>query len=73
MSTMVLEVSPEQKKVLEGLLKYMDVSYETINPKGDFWNELSHHTKERIQKGINDVEQGKFSPFQSVIKDLLIQ
>jgi hypothetical protein len=73
MSTMVLEVSPEQKKALEGLLKYMDVSYETINPKGDFWNELSDHAKERIQKGINDVEEEKYSSFQSVIKELLTQ
>jgi hypothetical protein len=70
-STMVLDVSPEQEKALEGLLKYMDVSYQTINPKGDFWNELSHHTKERVEKGLNDVETEKYSSFQTVIKELL--
>ncbi|MDZ7936407.1 MAG: hypothetical protein U5M51_15890 [Emticicia sp.] len=63
MSTMVLEVSPEQEKALEGLLKYMDVAYQTISPKGDFWNELSPYTKERIQKGLDDARCRKIFAF----------
>ena len=73
MSTMVVEVSPEQEKALEGLFQCMEVSYQTITPKGDFWDELSANTKNRIQKGLDDVEAGRFTPFQTVIKQHLAQ
>ena len=53
MSTMVVEVSSEQEEALEGLFQCMEVSYQTITPKGDFWDELSANTKNHIQKGLS--------------------
>ena len=52
MSTMVVEVSPEQEKALEGLFQCMEVSYQTITPKGDFWDELSANSKTVSKKDL---------------------
>lgn len=71
MSMLILEVNTEQEKVLGGLLKYMDISFEKVKPKGDFWDSLAPKTQEKIQKGLADADAGRFSPAKSVIDNLL--
>jgi len=73
MSTMILDVDPEQEKALEGLLSCMDISFQTITPKNDFWDELSEHTKNRIQKGLDDAQAGRYSSLKSVVEKLINQ
>ena len=71
MSTLILEVDNEQEKVLESLLKYMDITFEKVKPKDDFWDTISPYTKERIQKGLDDAKAGKYSSAKTVISKLL--
>jgi hypothetical protein len=52
MSTMILEVNNEQEQILEGLLKYMEVSFPKVSFKDDFWLKLSPDAKNRIEKGF---------------------
>ena len=73
MSTLILEVNSEQEKVLEGLLKYMDISFEKVKPKGDFWDSISPIVKERIQKGLDDADAGRFSSAKDFIGKLIAE
>ena len=49
----------------------MDVSYQTITPQKDFWENLSPAAQKRIQQGLDDVEAGRYSSLQSVMEQLL--
>ena len=71
MSTLVLDVNQEQEKILEGLLQYMNISFQKITPSEDFWDSLSDATKLRINKGLKDVETSKYTSAKSVIEQLL--
>ncbi len=71
MSTLVLDVNKEQEQILEGLLQYMNISFQKIAPSEDFWDSLSSSTKTRIEKGLSDVEKGKYSSAKSVISEML--
>ncbi|MER0442111.1 hypothetical protein [Emticicia sp. W12TSBA100-4] len=73
MSTLILEVNSEQEKVLEGLLKYMDISFEKVKPKGDFWDSISPNVKERIQKGLDDADAGRYSSANDFIGKLIAE
>ena len=61
MSTLVLTVDDEQEKVLETLFQYMAVSFQKVSPADDFWDSLSPHAQERIQRGLADAEAGRYS------------
>ncbi len=71
MSTMILEVNNEQEQILEGLLKYMDVSFQKVNNKEDFWLKLSEEAKGRIQKGLLNTDKGEYSSAKSFLENLL--
>ncbi len=71
MSTMILEVNNEQEQILEGLLKYMDVSFQKVNNKEDFWLKLSEEAKGRIQKGLLNTDEGEYSSAKSFLENLL--
>lgn len=71
MSTLVLDVNKEQEQILEGLLKYMNVSFQKVNSTEDFWDSLSDKTKMRIEQGLSDVKEGRFSSAKSVIEQML--
>jgi hypothetical protein len=71
MSTMILEVNNEQEKILEGLLKYMEVSFQKVSFKDDFWLKLSPDAKNRIEKGLLDTENGKYSSAKSFLENLI--
>ncbi|TAE26666.1 MAG: hypothetical protein EAZ91_17385 [Cytophagales bacterium] len=71
MSTLVLNVNEEQEKVLETLLQYMNVSFERVSSSDDFWDSLTLYEKERIQRGLTDAQEGRYSPAQSFLNDLL--
>jgi hypothetical protein len=58
MSTMILEVNNEQEQILEGLLKYMDVAFQKVNNREDFWLKLSYEAKGRIQKVLLNTDKG---------------
>ncbi|WP_305951903.1 hypothetical protein [Emticicia oligotrophica] len=73
MSTLILEVNSEQEKVLESLLKYMDISFEKVKPKGDFWDSISPNVKERIQKGLDDADAGRYSSANDFIGKLIAE
>lgn len=73
MSTLILEVNSEQEKVLEGLLKYMDISFEKVKPKGDFCDSISPNVKERIQKGLDDADAGRYSSAKDFIGKLIAE
>lgn len=71
MSTLVLDVNQEQEKVLEGLLQYMNISFQKVNTSEDFWDSLSPSVKKRIEQGLADVDAGRYSPAKSVIERLM--
>lgn len=71
MSTMILEVNTEQEQILEGLLRYMEVSFQKVNSKEDFWLELSPEAKDRIQKGLLNTENGEYSSAKSFLENLI--
>lgn len=73
MSTLILEVNSEQEKVLESLLKYVDISFEKVKPKGDFWDSISPNVKERIQKGLDDADAGRYSSANDFIGKLIAE
>lgn len=73
MSTLVLDVNKEQEQILEGLLKYMNISFQKVNSTEDFWDSLSDKTKNRIEQGLADVKEGRFSPAKSVIEQMLVK
>lgn len=73
MSTLILEVNSEQEKVLESLLKYMDISFEKVKPKGDFWDSISPNIKEGIQKGLDDADAGRYSSANDFIGKLIAE
>ena len=62
MLTLVLSVDPEQEKVLESLLQYVNVSFQKVPPTDDFRGSLSPHAQERIQQGLSDAAAGRYSP-----------
>ena len=68
---MILEVNTEQERILEGLLKYMEVSFQKVNLKDDFWLKLSPEAKGRIEKGLEDTEKGKYSSAKSYLESLI--
>lgn len=70
MSTLVLNVNPEQEKVLESLLQYMNVKFEKVSSSDDFWESLSPHAQERIQRGLADAEAGRYAPVQAFLEKL---
>lgn len=71
MSTLVLDVNKEQEQILEGLLRYMNISFQKVNSTDDFWDSLSEKAKNRIEQGLSDVKEGRFSPAKSVIEQML--
>jgi trehalose-6-phosphate synthase len=71
MSTMILDVNNEQEQILDGLLKYMDVSFQKINNRADFWLKLSEETKSRIQKGLLNTDKGEYSSAKCFLENLL--
>lgn len=71
MSTLILEVNTEQERILEGLLKYMEVSFQKVNNKDDFWLKLSPEVKNRIEKGLEDSNKGNYSSAKTFIENLL--
>ena len=71
MSTLLLEIDSEQEKALESLLSYMKISFQKISSDTDFWDSLSPHTKERIQKGMADAETGNFTNAKAFLSQLL--
>lgn len=71
MSTLVLDVNKEQEQILEGLLKYMNISFQKVTSTEDFWDSLSEKTKNRIEQGISDVQEGRFSSAKSVMEQML--
>ncbi|MFD2520833.1 hypothetical protein [Emticicia soli] len=71
MSTLVLDVNQEQEKVLEGLLRYMNISFQKVTSTEDFWDTLSPATKKSIEQGLADVDAGRYSSAKSVIDKLM--
>ena len=70
MSTLIVEVDPEQEKVLETLLAYMDVSYQKVAETNDFWDELTPVQQQHIQDGLADAEAGHYSPAKTILAEL---
>jgi hypothetical protein len=70
MSTLVITVNPEQEKVLESLLQYMNVSFQKVSPTDDFWELLSPYAQERIQQGLTDATAGRYSPAHPFLDQL---
>lgn len=63
MTTLILEVNTEQKKVLKGILKYLKVSFQEQNPKKinarDFAQKIDygiHPNKEIDSKPFSNIE-----------------
>ncbi len=71
MSTLVLNVNIEQEQILEGLLRYMNISFQKVSSSDDFWDSLSEKTKDRIEQGRLDANEGRFAPAKSVIEQIL--
>ncbi|MCP9770378.1 hypothetical protein EGI22_20925 [Lacihabitans sp. LS3-19] len=71
MSTLILEVNTEQERILEGLLKYLEVSFQKVNNKDDFWLKLSPEVKNRIEKGLEDSNKGNYFSAKTFIENLL--
>ena len=70
MSTLIVEVNDEQEKVLETLLAYMDVSYQKVAATNDFWDTLTPVEQKRIQNGMADAVEGRYSPAKVVLDQL---
>lgn len=51
----------------EGIIQQIE---NILKPKIDFWDELSQKEKDSIQKGIEDLDQGKRTEFKSFIDNL---
>lgn len=63
---------PAKKLVLiEWLLKLQDErllgKIEKLKEQSDFWNELTAEEKARIEEGINDLDAGRKTPYESII------
>ena len=73
MSTLILNVNSEQEKILEGLLNYMEVPFQKVSNSDDFWLQLSVGVKERIEKGLRDVDNERLSSAKTYLGNLLEQ
>ena len=49
---------------------YMAVNFQKVSPADDFWDSLSPHAQERIQRGLADAEAGRYSSAQSFLDQL---
>lgn len=63
---------PAKKLVLiEWLLKLQDKQLlseiEKQKEQSDFWNELTVEEQARIESGINDLDAGRKTPYESII------
>ncbi len=65
MSTLLIDVDPEQEKVLETLLTYMEISYQKLPSPA--WDDLPDTTQERVDKGLADAEKERYSPAKTVL------
>lgn len=71
MTTLVLEVDNEQKKMLKSMLKYLKVKFHEVSNDTDFWDSLSEKDKNLIEEGLADVETGRVKPMQEVLDKYL--
>lgn len=65
---------PAKKLVLiEWLLKLQDErllgEIEKLKEQSDFWSELTPEEQAQIQDGINDLNAGRKTPYESIISD----
>lgn len=49
----------------------MNISFQKVTSAEDFWDSLSERTKNRIEQGISDVQEGRFSSAKSVMEQML--
>jgi RNAse (barnase) inhibitor barstar len=70
MSTLIFDVNLEQEKEIELLLSKMNISFQKIDQEKDFWDDLTTEVKQRINLGLKDVEEGKFSDAKEFIQTL---
>ena len=52
---------------------WLHESIEKVKPKGDFWDSISPIVKERIQKGLDDADAGRFSSAKDFIGKLIAE
>jgi CTP:phosphocholine cytidylyltransferase-like protein len=71
MSTLILDVNKEQELEIEILLSKLNISYQKINQENDFWDDLPTSTIEKINIGLKEAADGKFSDAKEFIKTLI--
>ena len=52
----------------QSLLDYLSTIKNSVKNESDWWEELSEDQKKSIQKGIKDIEEGRFHTHESVMK-----
>lgn len=52
----------------EETLEYIKVVKDSMDPKNDWWNDLSKAKKASIAQGLKDIEEGRTTPHDEVKK-----
>jgi len=49
-------------------IEYLKIVKDSRENDNDWWNELSGSQKKGIERGLKDIEEGRFTPHDEVIK-----
>ncbi len=66
-----MDIHAKKLLLIEWLLKLQDERMlgriEDLKEQSDFWSELSTEQKARIERGIQDLNDGKKTPYEEII------